>query len=515
MTTLPLTLETGVKQLFLDDQRVAEAKNLDRVVHPLARRRMVLRPDQAWEGGRVGAFSAPIWVPEAGLYRWVYRPNYKDWVGLAVSEDGIHWEKPNLGLISYEGSQQNSLISKRRIIKVVHDPDDPDPQRRYKGLAVNTPVVSADLIHWQDAGAPDVPGGDSGSLTYDDMEGCLLAPVKIRDPDRETYRQFEIVTSDDFHTWSEPRFFFGPDDRDQEIAIERIRRWLSDPGRPRPLFVNPPPHAGWTPPKAIRDLPKRRHSWNAQCNNISVFPYHRQYVAMITFLYPTGAYRPVPVNTTGFFTVELASTRDLLSWNRLREPFLEPARLDHGVADNYERMLVQPVSQPVERNDELWFYYMGGKEHQSFTDSPHSPGRYSTYMDGTPRSPDSLSDVERADIAAGQSALYVGILRMDGFVSMNAGPTGGYLLTEPFVLPAGDLFLNAACSPSGHVSVELLAASGASLAVSAPVTGDAVRLPVHWRKRYDPAAEIGRPVRLRFTLENAELYAFWIEASPR
>jgi hypothetical protein len=109
----------------------------------------------------------------------------------------------------------------------------------------------------------------------------------------------------------------------------------------------------------------------------------------------------------------------------------------------------------------------------------------------------------------------VGILRMDGFVSMNAGPTGGYLLTEPFVLPAGDLFLNAACSPSGHVSVELLAASGASLAVSEPVTGDAVRLPAHWRKRYDPAAGIGRPVRLRFTLENAELYAFWIEASPR
>ena len=41
--------------------------------------------------------------------------------------------------------------------------------------------------------------------------------------------------------------------------------------------------------------------------------------------------------------VELASTRDLKTWNRLREPFLTPARLDHGVVENYERMLVQPV----------------------------------------------------------------------------------------------------------------------------------------------------------------------------
>ena len=57
--------------------------------------------------------------------------------------------------------------------------------------------------------------------------------------------------------------------------------------------------------------------------------------------------------------VEMATTRDLRTWNRLREPFLTPARLDHGVARNYERMLVQPVNRPIERDGELWLYYTG------------------------------------------------------------------------------------------------------------------------------------------------------------
>lgn len=503
----PLTLSSQ-KQLFLDDHCVERMDGLKRTLHQPKKQGVVISPDRWWEGGRASAFSAPIWVPEEGIYKWVYRPNYKNWSGLAISEDGIEWEKPNLGLVEFEGSKENNLFSDRRIHKVVYDTHASDPERRYKGLAGNTPVVSADLLHWQDAGVSDVPGGDSGSFTYDEQKGQFLAPVKISDASKESYRQFELITSKDFKKWSEVRFFFGADEEDQRIAIDRIRCWLSDPGRPRPLFVEPPPHLGWTPPKEIRRLPKRRHSWNAQCNNISVFPYGGQYIALITLLYPTGAYLPEHGNTTGFFMVEVATTRDLKTWNRLREPFLMPARLDHGVAENYERMLVQTVNRPILVNNELWFYYSGSKEHQGFESSRYGNGRYDTYMDGTPRTEESLSELEKKDIAAGESAIYLATLRLDGFVSLDADSEGGFVLTKPFKCEGNAMFLNASCKEAGYASVELLDESGETIAVSHPVFGDGVRLAV---EGIDLNSLGGRRVRVKVHLKQASLYAFWTE----
>ena len=32
----------------------------------------------------------------------------------AVSKDGIHWEKPNLGLAEYEGGKENNIVTRRR-----------------------------------------------------------------------------------------------------------------------------------------------------------------------------------------------------------------------------------------------------------------------------------------------------------------------------------------------------------------------------------------------------------------
>lgn len=63
-------------------------------------------------------------------------------IGYAESEDGIHWTKPRLRLVEHNGSFDNNLclLEPRgspftRIIDcvgVMHDPDDPDPARKYK-----------------------------------------------------------------------------------------------------------------------------------------------------------------------------------------------------------------------------------------------------------------------------------------------------------------------------------------------------------------------------------------------
>jgi hypothetical protein len=55
----------------------------------------------------------------------------------AESTDGIHWIKPKLGLVDYRGSKDNNILKLDPFIgtinvKVLHEPEDPDPARRYK-----------------------------------------------------------------------------------------------------------------------------------------------------------------------------------------------------------------------------------------------------------------------------------------------------------------------------------------------------------------------------------------------
>ena len=58
----------------------------------------------------------------------------------ATSTDGINWERPNLGLVEYNGNKNNNIIKFQKNGKnlgfaacpIMYDPDDPDPKRRFK-----------------------------------------------------------------------------------------------------------------------------------------------------------------------------------------------------------------------------------------------------------------------------------------------------------------------------------------------------------------------------------------------
>ena len=59
-------------------------------------------------------------------------------VCFAKSVDGYNWERPSLGLIPYNGATQNNLVDlggaeyKVAACVVVYEPEDPDPNRRFK-----------------------------------------------------------------------------------------------------------------------------------------------------------------------------------------------------------------------------------------------------------------------------------------------------------------------------------------------------------------------------------------------
>lgn len=97
-------------------------------------------------------------------------------------------------------------------------------------------------------------------------------------------------------------------------------------------------------------------------------------------------------------------------------------------------------------------------------------------------------------------------LRLDGFASAHAGYAGGEVVTAPFVYAGTGMELNFATSAAGSVRVELLSAGGERLAEGRECIGDEVACRTAFAR---PLGEWqGRPVRLRFRLRDADLFAY-------
>ncbi len=108
-------------------------------------------------------------------------------------------------------------------------------------------------------------------------------------------------------------------------------------------------------------------------------------------------------------------------------------------------------------------------------------------------------------------------LRRDGFISMAAKASAGALTTRPVLFTGRHLFVN--CNArAGRLTIEILGGDGTviapfSQATCRPITADSTCHRVLWTNAGDLASLHGRAVSLRFHLENAELFSFWISQS--
>jgi hypothetical protein len=156
-----------------------------------------------------------------GEYRMWYAANTH--ICYAVSRDGLNWEKPNLGLAEYNGSKANNIVTidGEPLVGmnsfVLHEPEDPDPERRFKLLwedaipGVSWPVfvaVSRDGVRWKRAagGKPINPTHQiepTGFIKYKGMyyvnghSRSILHPV----PGAHK-RTMQTFASADFETWT-------------------------------------------------------------------------------------------------------------------------------------------------------------------------------------------------------------------------------------------------------------------------------------------------------------------------
>lgn len=108
--------------------------------------------------------------------------------------------------------------------------------------------------------------------------------------------------------------------------------------------------------------------------------------------------------------------------------------------------------------------------------------------------------------------------RIDGFVSLRASLKGGEVTTKPLTFRGNTLFVNFSTSAAGSIKIEIQDESGKpipnfTIADSPEIYGDKIQHPVKF-KSPNLAKLAAKPIRLRFQLKDADLYAFGFKTTP-
>ncbi|MFH0965958.1 MAG: hypothetical protein V2A58_18315, partial [Planctomycetota bacterium] len=167
-----------MKTFFVfDDHAIPFRSNLDLTLvpgvkyagNPVLARGEPGTPDARWArlwGGTV--------IREKGKFRMWYSgaESVESWMKCefralyAESEDGIHWKKPNLGLVEYRGSRENNVVGIDRFVEMpavmVDDGPGVPKEERYRMFSEvhtrETPraflAVSGDGLRWKVVGEP-------------------------------------------------------------------------------------------------------------------------------------------------------------------------------------------------------------------------------------------------------------------------------------------------------------------------------------------------------------------------
>lgn len=478
------------KQLFLDDGAIERMSGVKRTLHQPEKCGAVLRPDRSRGQIALQSRSVPQWNPEKAHWEWWYWGSYSvppygpyhstaiSLVHYATSADGIHWETPSLGLYEWRGSKDNNIAcdpeaGHRSLYHIIRDEQDEDPQRRYKGLfnsSNRTPAISPDGFDWTELDVPEIPSSDESHFTWDEQSEQYLAMVK---KGTEWGRSVWLSTSKDFIHWTEPKLTLRSDEVDKENRKCRIQQVVEGPAYLSPPLVDDGDYIG-------------------EVYQMAVMPYEGIYVGFPGLFNPAGAIPPPQTNHTGINQVELTVSRDLYHWERVadREVFIGVDPWDgvnYGTAQNL--LCGRPH---VHKDREIRIYY----------NACRFRGHRELYQDVDEK------------LFSDMSALALAKLRLDGFVSLD-GEEEGEVITRPFEVGGEGLTVNVDAS-QGQLRAELLDAEtmaplpGFSADESEALPGDHLAGRLAWRGGQALAAE--RPVRVRFRLQRAQLYAFWLEA---
>lgn len=486
-------LDVGTaKQLFLDERLCAASDGVRLVMNPARRTGDVLiELDQAYEtavdGAGVGSYSSVM--EEDGKLRiwWFYSipgrtSMEKRRVCYAESVDGIHFTKPELGLLEMGGSKACSAVIGDPVqgACVWIDPNAASDER-YRSQAklgpfpeTDTTMVfyaSPDGIRWNETHRIQVGACDTQNVVFwDEMYRRYVMYTREwarTDDPHLNYRQVRRLESDDLRRWENESIVWEADEIDLAYHATStgqapvdyygacVYRY-PDAGNLYVLLAE----AFWH----WKDRPDEE-KWGYS-------PDPKNLQKRVVRLAPSS------------MDVRLGYSRDGKEFSRTtdRGPFLRMGQ--NGCFDS-RRVWILP--RPIHRGDEIWFYYVGdNRDHDGFVDPAASARR---------------SGISRA------------VLRLDGFVSADADHSGGWVETPAMKFTGNRLVVNLDASGGGSARVELRNEKGEpipgySAADSIVLLGNGTSLPVSWKGGAHSGALEGKPIKIRFLLQECKLYAF-------
>jgi len=462
------------KQLLVDEDMVGSLDGAVFTLNPARRAQRVLIATEPWEAAGLGFCTV---IRDGETFRmwygaWTYEESIKGhWmqrVCYAESPDGTQWTKPKLGQYEFEGSRDNNILSVgycgyAHAGSVFIDPNARDDAERYKmifgdfyrvypyeGCPRHTTVsgaVSPDGIHWSSVKTPHGVIMPAGTDTQNVVVYDRRLGKYVAYVRRNVYRKDDKGER------------YGPSSR-------RIGRSQSDTfdSFPKPVEILGPDEQD----------PGGAFGSGLYNTAATIYPY----APGLYLLFPT-----LMNYQTQLCTIQLATSRDGINVERrFREPYVLPNPNAKRVATQtgYTAYMAPGMSR---MGDEIWMY---GVEQEA----PHDGNWYGRRVPG---------------------GIHRYVQRLDGFVSLDAGKDLGSVTTKVFALRGEGLQINAdaTCSPTlSSVVVQVQDPEGKVLATSAPLRADGVALEPVWEGRGDLSEFAGQPVRLRFTMRYAKLYAF-------
>jgi hypothetical protein len=440
-------------ELLIDDFLVDTSRDAGLALHAPRRAEIVLVTDAPWEGPTSAYFTV---LKDGEIIRLYYRGSVggsdhsDDQVTcIAESRDGIHFTRPNLGLIEVRGAKANNVVWKgvesHNFAPFLDRNPRARPDERYKALGGlkqpgrnwqqgATPgglfaFTSADGVHWRKMrDEPVITQGafDSLNLAFWDTARDRYACYSRIFADR--VRAVQSATSTDFITWSD--------------------------GTPNRYAAGVPAEHFYT--SATLPCPGAEHL-------LLAFP--------MRFL-PTR--HKVPAHKTpGASDAVFISSRDGTTWDR---SFLEA--------------WVRPG--PDERN------WTDRSNMPAWGIVESAPGEWSMYISEHYRWPDNR--IRRL------------VLPRHRIGSLRSRASGGEFTTRPLIVGGSHLVLNYATSAAGSVQVEIQDETGRPLpgytvAEMAPLYGDELDAVIRWKANAALPPLNGKSIRLRFVLKDADIFA--------
>lgn len=439
------------RELFVDHTLIDSLTDARLHLHEPVRREIIFQVEEPLENACSACYNLVQTDDRILIYYRGYHPvgsnlpeGWKETQtgNILSSEDGIHFERPSLGLVESEGSKNNNIFYRGYAAHnfCVFRDDNPAaaPEQRFKAVGGSGKnnlhgFVSADGIHWQPVqeGPLDITGAfDSLNVPlWDPHAGCYrIFSRYFEEIDGERIRAIQSCTSDDFIHWTPP----APHVYDDGIPLEHFytNATLPCPGAEHILLSFP-----------MRFVPERTKNTEGMD-------------------YPGNG-----ISDGVFMT-----SRDGVHWDRtFMEAWLRP-----------------------------------GTDQRNWTHRNQTPA-----VGLVETAPDEWSMYAAANYGWNTNALQRLTIRPHGFASVRAGYDGGEVVTKPFTFTGDTLFLNYATSAVGSISIEVQDTEGNHIeGLTTPeMFGDHLDTPVTWNNAADLSRLTSNPIRLKFTLKDADLYA--------